>query len=686
MIILSSVIGNFLPRVPLPLIQVILGTFAAIFTIIFLPEISSLFGITSTKEFIVKPELFFAFFIAPILYREAEEADILEINSLRKEVVFMAFAVVFITCLGVGYIFHLLFPDTPLPACFAFGAILGPIDAVAVFAFTKNMHIKSAILSILKGEGLINDASGIVAFQFSIAALITGGFSILIAGLDLLIVSIGGLIIGIILGLLKAYLHKFFKLIHEKNALIYIISEIAMPFIAYIVAEYFHTSGIISAVAAGAVSSFRTDTPSLLNAKVNEVRRTVWRMFSYLLNGMIFILLGLELPDIMINLFKQYRIDDIRIFIAPIIITAVLLLLRFLSVYIFASQTFSETKKEKFWTSAFLTISGPKGAVSLAIAFSIPVTILGKDFLERPLLLFETAMCIMLTLVVTAIFLPILAKEDINLGKHKNRITIHLLQMVIRKLNKNFEYKNIMVAVLHYKKRIEEIEKNVKRKRILKELRILRKIYWKEAKIIYKNKIKDNALEKNEYKILDKISKIQKEYSRHKAISILSSRVKKKVHFDTWLLTEKEKKMVSKEKLISIFFELNAEIFSVIEEKYPHISYSALEKLFDQKIDMAGQVFGAFFDEKLYENFRDIWVLQMLTAFDVDRKLVEEYLCKDKIDFNTADKMRVIINDIEKYTIEERDNTSLYRLIGSRIRKRMHKLKKKKNRIKYYKK
>ena len=163
-LILSNVINRVFPRLPLPLIQIIFGV-----------GIGFLF---KERAFELETELFLAFIIAPLLFREGEESDITSILRNWKLILFLIFPVIFVSTLGIGYLAKAVLPaSVPLSACLAIGAALGPTDLVAYSAISKRFSFPKWISYILQGEGLLNDASGLVAFQVAVTALTTGAFS-----------------------------------------------------------------------------------------------------------------------------------------------------------------------------------------------------------------------------------------------------------------------------------------------------------------------------------------------------------------------------------------------------------------------------------------------------------------------------------------------------------------------------
>lgn len=188
-LVFSNVINKIFPKLALPLVQVLIGI---------------LFGFGGISEFLhVDPEFFLGFIIAPLLFRESTEAEVKRIVKHRHLIFVLIFPLVFVTALGLGGVLHLFYMGIPLAACLALGAALAPTDAIAVGTLSTRFVFPQRIMNILQGEGLFNDASGIVSFQIAVLALVTGTFSLPQATLNLVLSIIGGFAIGIGLSILK---------------------------------------------------------------------------------------------------------------------------------------------------------------------------------------------------------------------------------------------------------------------------------------------------------------------------------------------------------------------------------------------------------------------------------------------------------------------------------------------------
>ena len=232
-VLLSSVIDQLVPKVSSPLIQIGLGLLIAL---VMGTQISIAFD----------PNLFLVLFIAPLLYDEAKNLDKKALWENKRPVLSLAVGLVIASALIIGFAVNWLVPSIPLAAAFALGAALGPTDAVSVASLSKQVKIPARSRNILESESIINDASGIVAFQFALAAATTGTFSLLNASLDFVVSFFGGIAIGLALGYLGNFLVRRVRSWGLENTTFHVLFEVFTPFIVYLVANQLGTSGIIA--------------------------------------------------------------------------------------------------------------------------------------------------------------------------------------------------------------------------------------------------------------------------------------------------------------------------------------------------------------------------------------------------------------------------------------------------------
>ncbi|RXZ00649.1 Na+/H+ antiporter [Fictibacillus sp. S7] len=398
---LASFINHFIPYIPVPLIQIALGV-----TLSVLP-----LGIKVPMN----PELFFILFIAPLLFHDGRHASREELWKLRKPILLLALGLVFMTVFAIGSLIHWLIPSIPWPAAFALAAILSPTDVVAVSSISSRVKMPEQIMHVLEGEGLMNDASGLVAFKFAVAATVTGAFSITEASGSFFIISVGGFLGGALLALIVIQLRTFIRRLGMDDVTIHMLIQLLTPFVIFFVTEHLGLSGILSVVAAGIVHAIHQDRKRIPAGSLEIVSRSTWTVLIYILNGLVFVILGLQIPGVLNEIFKNPLFDNWQVIQYILIISVALLVLRFLWISVtwrkWKEKGMPHMKSQR--AIAILTVSGVRGAVTLAGAFTIPFVIEGGGpFPNRSLIIFIAAGVILVTLILASIFLPILAKSE----------------------------------------------------------------------------------------------------------------------------------------------------------------------------------------------------------------------------------------------------------------------------------
>ncbi|HIS39595.1 MAG TPA: Na+/H+ antiporter [Candidatus Aphodovivens avistercoris] len=430
MVLVSSVIAQTVPKVSAPLVQIALGVLVALVA-------------PHSIDITLDPELFMVLFVAPLLYDEAKNADKAALWKYRGPVLGLAIGLVIITVFALGYAVHAALPLVPLTAAFALGAALSPTDPIAVASISETASIPKRSGAILKAESLLNDASGIVSFQFAVAAAMTGAFSLANATGNFAISFLGGLALGAALGYLGNLLVRLVRRTGLENTTFHVLFEVLVPFIIYLVAETIHVSGIIAVVAGGLVNviSPRESNPSV--SRMNIVSTSVWRVVSFGLNGVVFVLLGTQLPQAMEHTWEDTSISNEYLLVVVLALTAVLLAVRFiwvLGMTRFRARSLSRkgvpgcpTLREDLRESLIMTLSGAKGTISLAVMFNLP-----SLFPQRNLLIFLACGVILVTLLIATFVVPVVApsKEPRNDGDRQKEAqsAIDILRGVIEEL------------------------------------------------------------------------------------------------------------------------------------------------------------------------------------------------------------------------------------------------------------
>lgn len=315
-VVLSSFLSRFIPKVSTPLVQIALGALAS--QLPFFPNVT------------LDPELFMVLFIAPLLYLEAHEIDKSELLKSVKLSLSLAIGLAIATMVAVGFALHAVWPAIPLAAALALGAALGPTDAVAVSSLGKEAALTQRQTSVLKGESLFNDASGIVGFQFAIAAAVSGVFTVGDSAAQFVFSFFGGAIFGLAVGMVADLLFESLRSFGWETTTSRILMELFLPFILYLGAEAVHVSGILSVVTAGLIIRFDRTGIGPNVARTNIVSSSVWGVFSFTLNGTVFILLGMLLPNAMSASWDDPQVSNWLLLVAILTVSAVVIIMRFL--------------------------------------------------------------------------------------------------------------------------------------------------------------------------------------------------------------------------------------------------------------------------------------------------------------------------------------------------------------------
>lgn len=404
---ISAIVVRVL-RLPLPLTQIVLGAAISI------PS----YGLHVDLE----PHLFLLLFVPPLLFADGFRMPKREFFQARELILALAFGLVLFTVGAVGWLLHWMIPGLPLAAAFALAAVLSPTDAVAVSALAGAAGIPKRLMYTLQGEALMNDASGLTAFKFAVAAAATGAFSLYDASMDFAVVAIGGLAIGIVIGWGMALFQKWLAGWTSVQAQGTVVMILLLPFAAYLLAEQVGTSGILAAVAAGITLNLKSAGDNGADTRIAATH--VWSMVEYTLNGVIFVLMGLQLPDIILDAltegFQEGGWKDVTRLLGWAAITwAALIVARLVWVWGMLKVTHLAAR----WRGdaqrrmprrrlLFATgLAGVRGAITLAGVLSLPFVIEGGvAFPQRSLMVFLAASVILISLIAAAIGLPLLLR------------------------------------------------------------------------------------------------------------------------------------------------------------------------------------------------------------------------------------------------------------------------------------
>lgn len=416
---LSGVFTRVLPfQLPLPLMQIAVGALLAWPT----------FGLHVEFD----PELFLVLFIPPLLFADGWKTPTREFLEHGREIFGLALALVLVTVVGIGFLIYWLVPGIPLIPAFALAAVLSPTDAVALSGIVGEGRIPKKIMGILQGEALMNDASGLVSLKFAVAvAMGTMVFTVGGATLEFFKVAIGGILAGFVSWLYGRSL-RFLSRWGGDEPATQIVLLFLLPFASYLIAEHIGVSGILAAVAAGMTitrSGVMRRAPLAMRLRANST----WAMLEFVFNGMVFLLLGLQLPGILESSLAAAEADPNvetwMLFTDIVLIYAALMLVRFGWLWTMKkfSLRFLKKKPMEFasWTSREILIAsfaGVRGAITLAGVLSIPLLLPdGSGFPARYELVFLAAGVILFSLFVGVIMLPLLL-QHLEVADHAQQL------------------------------------------------------------------------------------------------------------------------------------------------------------------------------------------------------------------------------------------------------------------------
>ena len=492
----SSVIDKFL-NVSIPVIQVVIGLLVALV-------------LPSVQEVHLESELFMLLFIAPLLFNETRETNIRALLLNLNSILSLAIALVVVSVLSVGYALHLMVPSIPLAAAFALASALGPTDAATVTALKSNIHLTHRQQTLLSRESLINDASGVVAFQFSVAAAVTGAFSLVDAAGSFTVLFVGGVAMGIVTGFAFSAINAMLGRLGYEDTVANVLYEVLTPFLVYLLAETFHVSGVLAVVAAGLVIALpRRQNNNALFARQKLVSDSTWKVISFLINGTIFVFLGMQLPLAVLP-GTNGGLNILQILGIVVVITLFMHGVRF--AWLYALETYklhkgghlctgkdavdgendlagsspdgekpdqplaelgseqtseqiaeqpkptcaikpiSITSAEVIKNVLVTTVAGAKGAVTLSIILTLPLTTQsGAAFPQRDLLITIAAGVILATLLLADNLLPVLSKSpeaDSDLPERLHKGEIAVLEATLGELRSMLQSENAKAKYL----------------------------------------------------------------------------------------------------------------------------------------------------------------------------------------------------------------------------------------------
>jgi CPA1 family monovalent cation:H+ antiporter len=402
--------------IPYPIAFVIGGTLLA-----FIPGV---------PHFMLNPNIVFLLFLPPLLYGAGWGTDWKLFRANARPIGLLAIGLVIFTTLGVALVAHALIPGIGWAAAFALGAIVSPPDAVAAGSVFERFSVPRRIVAILDGEGLVNDATALVIYRFAVAAVVTGTFSAPQAAMALFVVAAGGIAIGLIFEWLHVRLAIFLRKLDLGDYQLDNVLALIAPYAAYLIADSLHVSGVLATVTAGIYASRHSS--KLFVPESRLVASSVWDLMTFIFNGAVFLLIGLELREIVLD--PSFAQRELWIGVVMSVLVIVLRIVwvfpaTYIPRWIFKSIDRAEGPANWRYISV-ISWAGMRGIVSLAAALALPLTDrAGNPFPARNEILFITFCVIFATLVFQGLSLiPIIRwlglhdEDDLNTRERDVRI------------------------------------------------------------------------------------------------------------------------------------------------------------------------------------------------------------------------------------------------------------------------
>ena len=662
-LIVSSTTNKLLPFLPMPLIQILLGIGIGLC----LPN----------NQYHLDTELFLALVIGPLLFREAQEADITSILKHWRIVLFLIFPVIFISALSMGGVAHVLWATLPLAACVAVGAALGPTDLVAFASLSQRFSFPKRVSNILKGEGLLNDASGLVAFRMALIAWTTGTFSLTQAGTSLAISIVGGFAVGFITALINRFLHTFLLSVRATDIASELLLELSLPLLTFFIAEEIHVSGIIAVVVAGILKASRFKKINLLEAQVDTVTETVWRTVTFMLNGSVFVILGMELEMIAEPILKSAFYNKVLLLLSVFLLTFLLFAIRFVMIYgfyVFRIKRLQKSLHKYMKDMLLLTFSGVKGTVSIATILLIP-TDLEQEY---PLLLFLVAGVTLLSFLTGLVVLPHLSEEQkISTDQLMHIAILNAVAVELEKdLDKTKNKVPLYAAIDNYHGRIENLILSLENKEIQEDWEALKLLILSIESDSLEQAFEDGKIGERGYRVYQRYLKnMEKGINRNIASRItyyflVSLRIIRFIiheiltfgkTFRSWKDKDKSILQAIDYDQIADLYLANTEIIIESLENLKGIYKSTLISFMQEsRLRETSNITSGAFVERVINKIKPNNIDEMLRGYYLERKCIFEFEEQKLISAQYAKKLRQNVNNLESYSLKESANTLPY--------------------------
>jgi len=465
----------------------------------------------------LNPEVVFLIFLPPIIYFAAWNSSWPDFKAAKRPIILLAIGCVIFTTCAVAWIAHIFIPNLGWREAFVLGAIISPPDAVAASASIKGLPVPKRILTVLEGESLVNDATGLIAYRYAVAAVVSGGFNLWEAGIQFIMVAAGGIVLGLIMARVFKWIHQ----ITPDNATTDTTLTFLTPFIVYLLAESLHVSGVLAVVTCGLYLTWHSG--QLFNHQTRLQAYGTWKTAIFLLNGVVFILIGLQLPMILTGI-EAHSFGMLLKY--AVIVSLAVIVGRILWVYPGAyiprmSKKIREREPEiSLKLVTIVAWSGMRGVVSLAAALAIPLMVEGSSpFPNRNLIIFLTFSVIFSTLVLQGLTLrPLIQwlgiKTDGKAHEQELKARLSIATAVIEHIEENYSLsltdEGLNLIKTKYEIRIQRIRKdeNLSKKNegLLDKLPVIQhELLNKERELTIKlrsrGEISEESLRKIEYEL-----------------------------------------------------------------------------------------------------------------------------------------------------------------------------------------
>jgi monovalent cation:proton antiporter-2 family transporter len=662
-LIVSSTTNKLLPFLPLPLVQILLGIGIGLF----LPN----------TDFHLNTELFLAVVIGPLLFREAQEADITSVLKHWRIIVYLIFPVIFISTLSLGSLAHFLWLSLPLAACVAVGAALGPTDLVAFASLSERFSFPKRVSNILKGEGLLNDASGLVAFRVALAAWTTGAFSLSQAGTSLALSILGGFAVGFVTAMINRFLHTFLLSLRATDIASELLLELSLPLMTFFIAEEIHVSGIVAVVVAGILKASRFKKITLLEAQVDTVTDTVWHTVTFMLNGSVFVILGMELEMIAEPILTNPLYNPLLLLVSVVLLTFLLFAIRFVMIsgfYIWRTRRLKKNLRNYMKDMLLLTFSGVKGTVSIATILLIPSNLEQ----EYPLLLFLVAGVTLLSFLTGLLVLPHLSEEQEETKDYLMHIAI--LNEVTGELEKELEgHKNklpLYAAIDNYHGRIENLILSQENKSAQEDWEALKLLILSIESDGLEQAYEEGKIGERGYQVYQRYLKNMEQSINRKVASrltyyfLISLRILRFVlhelltfgqTFRSWNDKEQRRlRALDYDQISELYLENTELIIESLENLKGIYKSSLISFMQESRLRETAIIGSGAFVERVITRIKPNNIDEMLRGYYLERKLIFEYEEKKLITTKYAKKLRQNVNNLENYSLKEAANTLPY--------------------------